>query len=520
MITSAKAELAAAPVAESAASRPLHGVLYRQEDVIPAGHTFRPGKFGRMFPVPMRQPVPPAALAELAAAMVDSDDAPSSDNNKVPAAYTYLGQFIDHDITLDTTPVPEQIVDPQMIHNFRTPALDLDCLYGLGPQAQPYLYQASNRAKFLLGQNAASADQNGKPIQLPEEGRFDLPRNPDQFALIGDPRNDENLIVAQLHSAFLKFHNTVAEEMEPNPARQPAAFDEIRRVVTWHYQWIVIHDFLRRVIREDVLDDVLRNGRKFYKFDREPFIPVEFSVAAYRFGHTMVRNNYDHNRVFGPGPNRLGPGSLELLFFFTGPRREQALPNGGKLISSPLPSNWVIDWRRFLEVDDKFAPRNPSRSFDTRLSTALHDLVKHARVGQPPTSLAERNLKRGEGVALPTGQCAAAALRLRPLSPDQIAGSGPDGVVAQKHGLHRRTPLWYYILKEAQVQEGGARLGQVGSRLLAEVFVGLLEGDPLSFLSRDPLWEPELGDTPGRFTLSDMLRFVDKRTPILNPIGN
>lgn len=504
--------------ARAAAVRPSHGVQYRPETAIPVGAPFKPGRFGRMFPLPMRRPIPPAALAELAQTMVEDTAAgfAAEDNPDIPAAYTYLGQFVDHDITFDTTPVPEQIVDPTMVRNFRTPALDLDSIYGLGPGAQPYLYQASNQAKLALGKNADSVDQNRNPIQLPGEGQFDLPRNADGFALIGDPRNDENLVVSQLHLAFLKFHNAVADAVEPDPAKQPAAFDEIRRTVTWHYQWIVLHDFLKRVAQPAAVDDVLQNGRRHYHFQEEPYIPVEFSVAAYRFGHSMIRNGYDHNRVFGPGPGRLGPGSLELLFFFTGPAKTNAIG----IKSSPLPSNWIIDWNRFLDVKGGTAPANPSRLMDTHLAAALHDLVKNLKVGAPPTSLAERNLRRGEAVALPTGQSVAYRLRVPALTPGQIAEAGKDGEVAAKHGLHESTPLWFYVLKEAAIQEKGRRLGAVGSRLLAEVFVGLLEGDPLSFLTQNPGWKPELpGRQAGHFTLADMLNFVEKSTPAINPLG-
>lgn len=498
--------------------RPVHGIRYRLEEAIPVGPTFQPGRFGRIFPVTLRRPVDPTAIGELAQAMLDpAPDSAEGDNQQLPSGFTYFGQFVDHDMTFDPTPVPEQIVDPTSIHNFRTPALDLDCIYGLGPAAQPYLYEAANPAKLLLGVNSDSPDAAGKQIKLPGDGRFDLSRNSEGFALIGDPRNDENLVVAQLHLAFLKFHNCVADLLEPNAAQQPRAFNEIRRTVTWHYQWIVLHDFVRRIVRPEVLDDVLKNGRKFYRFDTEPFIPVEFSVAAYRFGHSMVRNNYDHNRVFGPGAGRLAPASLALLFFFTGPRKQR----GGGPASTPLPSNWVIDWRRFFELSNGATPRNLSRVIDTRLASALHDLIANTKVDSPPTSLAERNLRRGEAVALPTGQQAAGAMSLPVLGEDQIAGSGPDGAVAAKHGLHKETPLWYYILKEAQLQQSSLRLGEVGSRIVAEVFVGLIQGDPLSFLAQNPTWKPTLpAATPGTFTLADMLKFVESKTPIINPVGD
>lgn len=500
--------------------RPTHGLRMRLEESAARLQIIKPGRFGRLFPLPTRDPVPNTVLAELAAAMVEASPAdPSLDNRTIPAGFTYFGQFVDHDITFDPTPVPEQVVDPAALHNFRTPALDLDCVYGLGPAVQPYLYESANPAKLLLGTNTDSSDQNGNKITLPGNGRFDLPRNSEGFALIGDPRNDENLIVSQLHLAFLKFHNAVVDVVEPNPARQGSAFAEIRREVTWHYQWMIVHDFLARLVRPEILDSILNKGRRHYHFETDAFMPVEFSVAAYRFGHSMIRNGYDHNRVFGPGPGRLGPGSLDLLFFFTGPTKQQPLPGGGALISSPLPSNWVIDWTRFFDVGDK-PPVNASRKLDAGLAPALMDLIKAAKVDAPPTSLPERNLRRGEAVVLPTGQSVAGLVGAKPLDASEIAASGPDGKIAEKHGLHKNTPLWYYILKEAQIREKGERLGEVGSHLVSEVFIGLLQGDRLSYLSQDPCWTPTLGKVSGQFSMADMLRFVDSKTPIVNPIGN
>jgi hypothetical protein len=103
------------------------------------------------------------------------------------------------------------------------------------------------------------------------------------------------------------------------------------------------------------------------------------------------------------------------------------------------------------------------------------------------------------------------------LKPEQIA-TGSDGAVAQKHGFDRETPLWYYILKEAEIQGQGLRLGQVGSRIIAEVFIGLLEGDSNSYLTRNPDWKPSLPSAiPGTFTMADLLKFVGDLNPIDDP---
>lgn len=481
-----------------------------------------PGRFGRMFPDLPPFSAPDAALRALADAMKDANPAdPAGDNPDIPAGFTYLGQFVDHDITLDLTSIGEKLKDPLATENFRTPSLDLDSIYGLGPDGSPHLYarNPANRnapgAKLLIGTTVQAFEDFGNvPPGLPN----DLPRNPQGFAQAGDHRNDENLLVAQTHLAFLKFHNKVVDVLAGQPSPPPDLFFEARRIVTWHYQWIVLHDFLERITERGLVDRILREGRKFYRFKRTPFMPVEFSAAAYRLGHSMVREVYSHNRIFTPPATpETVPATLELLFSFTG------LSGGivGDLAPDPLtaptpisllPSNWIIDWRRFHELDtppQHGLVRNASRRIDPFLVPALHELP----VGGG--SLAFRNLRRGVMLGLPSGQDVAAAMGMEPLTPKEIA-SGPDGKVAQQHKLHEATPLWYYILKEAQVRTGGDRLGPVGARIVAEVFVGLVEGDSESYLRMNGKdWTPKLpSKVKGTFTMADLLRFVGDISPI------
>ncbi|MBW4598761.1 MAG: hypothetical protein KME29_03885 [Calothrix sp. FI2-JRJ7] len=218
----------------------------------------------------------------------------------------------------------------------------------------------------------------------------------------------------------------------------------------------------------------------------------------------MIRADYDYNRVFTPLPGGLTPATLELLFTFTA----KSGLNGE--ISVPLPSDWIIDWRRFFNIDPN-VPTNPSRKLDPFLVDPLKNLPNVPA----PNSLAVRNLLRGRSMGLPSGQSIARLMRFKPLSPAEMA-TGADGTVAVKHNFHIESPLWYYILKEAQIQGKGLRLGQVGSRILAEVFVGLLEADSSSFIARNPEWRPMLpAQVNGTFSMADMLKFVDD----VNPIG-
>lgn len=494
-----------------------------------------PGKFGRMFPLLDPLAVSDDALEFLAGLMKDAVDAqgdtlPAGDNPAVPSGYTYLGQFIDHDITLDTTPLEEQEVDPLATTNFRSPSVDLDSVYGQGPVIHPHLYQrdpATHRttAKLLIGKAAESFDPAGGTVpDLPN----DLPRNQVGRALIGDERNDENLLIAQTHVLLLKFHNKVVDLLTTSqPALTGSAlFDEARRIVTWHYQWIVLFDFVERLTEPGLVKRIKTAGRRFYRFRSRPYMPAEFAAAAYRLGHSMVRERYSHNRVFRDGG--VAPGSLALLFNFTaksgqivGELFDQGALNTG---TGPgplrdLPSNWVIDWRRFFDLGTPLGTPdftlNPARRLDTKIVPALHTLP--GLTGRE-ASLAFRNLRRGVILGLPSGQDVARAMGLAKLTEDEVlAGLTPaDKTTLRSHNLHKATPLWYYILKEAEVKHAGARLGPVGSTIIAETFLGLIHGDHTSFLWLSANWKPELPSvTPDHFTMADMIRFVGD----INPVG-
>ncbi|GAX42593.1 hypothetical protein NIES4075_35950 [Tolypothrix sp. NIES-4075] len=490
--------------------RRFHGFAPRTGESQPLGEFTETGKFGRMFPkLPSFTPSI-ASLTELGEAMNDpSPNTPDGDNLNVPAGFTYLGQFVDHDITLDTTTLQETLVDPLAVQNFRTPRLDLDSLYGSGPDVQPYLYQLNDPDLFLIGttNEQPGAGDPSVPTKLPN----DLPRAQSTLGILGDSRNDENLIVAQLHLAFLKFHNKIVAgirdgSIKPKNSTDKSVFIQARELVIWHYQWIVLHDFLTRILDKDQLETVLTKGRRFYKFKEEPFIPVEFSVAAYRLGHSMVRAAYNYNRVFTPLPGGVTPATLQLLFAFTAKSGKL-----GDFANIPIPSDWIIDWRRFFQIDP-----NMQVGFSRKLDPFLVDPLKNLPNVPPPNSLAVRNLLRGRSLGLPSGQSVARFMKLQPLTKAEIS-TGADGAVAVKHNFHIESPLWYYILKEAQVQSQGKRLGQVGSRILAEVFVGLLEADSSSFMARCPDWKPILpAQNLGTFTMVDLLKFVGE----INPIGD
>jgi nucleoid-associated protein YgaU len=455
-----------------------------------------------------------ANLVLLGRAMHDPGSGADPGDSGIPAGYTYFGQFVDHDVTLEAVSANlEDLLRPDLaplslgqiratIRNARTATLDLDSVYGFPAPRDP-----ANEAKLLLGR-VTPLNQPQKPSLRPpgKDDANDVPREPrdgdpthDRAALTGDPRNDENTIIAQLQVAFLRAHNALVD--------QGLTFKRARKVLRQHYQYIVVHDFLKRVADPQVVDDVLQHGNRVYNAEAEPFfLPLEFSVAAYRFGHSMVRADYDFNLNFNrSGEQGTIPASLQLLFTFTALSGQLGFGAG----TDTLPENWIIEWENFVETVGG-SPNN-ARRLDTRLVEPLFELRDVQGAPEPGDRgrLAVRNLLRGYLLRIPTGQAVAQALGLTPLTPAEIqaAVSPEEAQVLQDAGFLDRTPLWYYVLAEA-AHVGGQRLGPVGSTLVAEVLIGLVRRSRSSFL-RYPGWSPSLPCAqPGHFTLPDLLAFA------------
>jgi hypothetical protein len=452
--------------------RPIRG-----QDSVPQSPLFE-GRFGQMFRTLKRFRPSAEEIQFLVDHMRDAAEAPSRDNPRIPAGYTYLGQFIDHDITFDPMSELQKRNDPDGLVDFRTPRFDLDSLYGSGPSDDPFLYEASRPGTrglaLLVGVNPTD----------PEIEPHDLPRNQQGRALIGDPRNDVHVIISQLHLLFIRFHNKVVDRVR---AEQPklegrALLEECQQVVRWHYQWMVIHDFLERVVGKETAQSVLTDGRQYFTWATDPYMPVEFSAAAYRFGHSMIRPHYDLNRantkipIFAEADD---PGPFDHLGGF---RR--------------LPFGWTIDWSLFFKVGH--GEPQPSRRIDTKLSPPLFRLP--SGVDPQRHALANLNLRRGRALGLPCGQDVAEAMHVEPMTHRELGLQGDLG---------DRTPLWYYLLREAEVHADGEHLGPIGGRIVAEVLVGLLEGDPQSYLHQKPGWRPSLPSaTAGDFTMEDLVRFA------------
>ena len=462
-----------------------------------------PSNFGRMFPSlpPFAQPSDALRTAlvdigkpggvldandNLAAGPVQLITDPNLNlvNRNNPghtAGTTFLGQFLDHDLTFDTTSTLGVPTEPTRSPNARTPILDLDSLYGGGPQASPQLYQSSDRAK----------------LRIDSGGQFeDLPRDANQRAIIADPRNDENVIIAGLQAAFIKFHNRVVDKVRADGTSSSLVFLDARLRVTRHYQWIVVKEFLPQIVGQAVIDDIFRNGRRFYRPPLLAYMPVEFQGAAYRFGHSMVRPSYRANMKGDNGQPFFG-----MIFDPAGEGQADPVDLRG----GARASRRFIGWQTFFDFGD--GEVKPNKRIDAVLSTPLFNLPLGAIAsGDPPTSLPQRNLLRHVTWSLPSGQAIAGAMGVPKL------GAGDLGELANYGlGLQTSTPLWYYVLKEAQVMTDGLTLGPVGARIVAEVFLGVLQLDVFSYLNQ-PRWRPTLpqrsAQVTGDFRMVDLLTYA------------
>jgi hypothetical protein len=512
-----------------------HGLPLRGEKSTKRSPLFQ-GRFGRMF-----RSLPPAKygkdndeseanLKTLGSLMTSGFDGPKDgmddEESGIPALYTYFGQFIDHDITFDPMSTLIKHTDPDALTDFRTPAFDLDNVYGRGKDDQPYMYD--DGPAFLLGlPNDGGSDPNAR----------DLPRNTpnpphDARALIGDPRNDENSIVSQLQGLFLRFHNRTIKDHPEIDAN--ADFAEIQKLVRFHYQYVVLNDFLPRIVHSSVLKDLKgddgqfdRHKLEFFHWKDEPFMPVEFSVAIYRMGHSMIRPGY-----------RLNDNDFTLLPIFPVP--SQGL-NEGLTGFRALRPHWALDWGRFIDIDSRAQgtgnaadPTTKKRlqfayRIDTSVVTPVSMLPKSV-APDPPPSLPQRNLIRSFELSLPSGQNVARAMNVTPLKDDEImigkaidnpgAGDvlGTIASIPELSVFKGNCPLWTYVLAEAArnqekvkipVQEDVTvttpRLGPVGGRIVAEVLLGLMFGDPDSMLVLDPKWQPPSGPN---FALKDFVNYA------------
>ena len=435
------------------------------------------------------------------------------DNPNMTAGVTFFGQFLDHDITLDPRSPLLEPSNPKKTTNFRTAAFDLDSVYGNGPQGSPELYDLSSgeiKLKVETIPGAEAVSRNGAP-------RFDLPRDPNNVAILADSRNDEHVILAQLHTAFLRFHNAVVDHLRKDPASATQSAEQIfklaQRQARWHYQWIIVHEFLPLTIGQARVADILNKGPRFYQIDegpdgrrarrsKDPLLPIEFSVAAYRFGHSQIRPSYRLN--FGP------TGGSPVFAFLFDDTQDPNNPDPDDMRGGKRAPRRFVDWQTFFKFDNNF---RPNKKIDGKLSSVVMLLPgsRGTAPGLPSDgvqSLASRNLMRHVNFGIPSGQVIARRMGVPALTPAQLDELKP-------FDMEKSTPLWYYIMKEAELMEDGLRLGPVGGRIVGEVFIGLLKADETSYLAARPRWKPVLpAATRGDFRITDLLTFAGVVPPL------
>ena len=547
------------------------------------GHGFvgrREAAFTTLLPL-RAQSYSAKALLELSVAMKgavdDVKDGPDPEENLlVPAGYTYFGQFIDHDLTFDSTSSldPSKPADPS---NLRTPRFDLDCVYGDGPDAQPFLYDPAGE-KLLFRDETTTTGANDIAGQ-------DLLRNPNGRAIIGDKRNDENSIVSQVQLGVIKYHNAVVEFLRPkDPASWNTPFSlfvSARNEVRWTYQTLVVHDFLRRIVRGEVLEgldgkSVAERARNYalYTEDKRGNLPREFVAAAYRFGHSGVRTGYRMNAGMGNRfsifPSSRDPGTkagADSLLGFDPVTNNQVIDSWERFFPASLPGviphesrnepadaieRPAVRLQYAYKIDPTLVdplgvlPRAPiagegtTKEAEQQIAPAvLPDGEAH--VSPPRPSLALLNLLRGDAYRIQSGQAIASALQasglqFKPIEVDSLVtrqpGSG-DGMFEFAHipkELIHDTPLWFYVLAEAQAPivehfkkhaefdekmllngvGSHTQLGWVGGRIVSEVFYGLLDSDPESFVNAAPTgWKPILGPSTAPLVVRSLLKFAD-----------
>lgn len=406
------------------------------------------------------------ALTELAEDMSATD----IENGPADAGMTFLGQFVDHDVTLDATSALGTRIDPSSIPNVRTPGLDLDCVYGAGPEASPHLYGAFSEEP---GENQEHFLVHGR-----HANPRDLARTCAGKALIGDPRNDENILVAQVQSIFIELHNILmSKRVEDSPEAKDIEtcahdgihpkiwadhvsprltnFQEVRRFIRLHYQWIVWCELLPAFVEQDCLDWAL----DAHPFGMDaPVMPVEFTGAGYRFGHATTQFGYELTDGAGATP------VLDMLGFGARDPSEN------------------IDYAKFFEMtggvaSQKARPVGPKLGDGLLHLPFIHAKTELEEIGETldlPQSqnLALRNMVRDRYTyQLASGQQLAARMGVPAV---------PVPEILKNHGF-AKTPLWFYCLQEA-AEGGGEKLKGAGGRMVAAVFANLLRRDPTTFV--------------------------------------
>lgn len=438
----------------------------------PVTHIIPPERqFKKIFPNLPAHQTTAADLELLSKVMMDPNTRAPVDGAKVPAMLTYLGQFFDHDVTHDTQTTLNVPADLTTIENKETSYFDLSNVYG-----------ANN--EFL---NAQGKFDIGRTLN----GEDDLPRDPTTgLALIADIRDDENLVISQLQLAFFKHHNRIFSELQLTNASLPLTqlIDMTKRQVILHYQYIVVHDFLKPICGQyfDRLFDAQGTPVVHPAIEAlGPSIPVEFTGALYRMGHSMVRDAYYVNADFDVFP----------IFAQQLPAPLTSPPDlRGK---RPLPSFFTFDWSMFTPMPFSKGFQ-VAENFDYFITQSLYTLpILPGVIGGGSNILPLRNLLRGVTYGLPTGQELARALGipeseilsvtnrnwvLQTLNTDLTTAAD---LIRLTELYGEQTPLFMYGLMDNHLNGYGDHLGVLPSLVIGNVILNLIRNSPVNIFAEN-----------------------------------
>jgi hypothetical protein len=393
----------------------------------------------------------------------------SYDSPNLAAGYTFFAQFLIHDLTYT---LAHQASADRLPGRDRpvTSSLRLQSLYGPGPAMAPHLYAFYDQEYF-----------SGRLLDSPAGTKQDLPRNRQGRALVADPRNTENLVLAQLHLGLLRFHNDMVERVARAGEHGRALFEQAQRQVRWHYQWALVHDFLPKIAGEETVESVL--NRDAPPQNGLQALPLEVALGVLRYVYSQVRLTYRINEDAKVSLVPAEDSSDTLL----------------RHHSQSIPSRLEVDWSRFFDLGPPAT--QPGKLIDTKITPAFLNLPLIEDPRPARRSVAVRFFLQGKRTGLPSGEDVARALGKPATLPHTSA--------LRKLGL-RATPLLYYVLAEAEHQYEHSdedRLGPVGSQLLTDAVIGLLRADPQSYLNANPNFHPasELTNAEGSFGVGQLI---------------